>query len=175
MTQLTFVLGGCKSGKSGHALKLADALVASRYLYIATCVPADDEMRRRVWRHQKERSQKWETLEEPLEIATAISQQSRSESVVLVDCLTLWITNLLMEDPHQPLERIEDRIDELCRRLRQANGPVLLVSNEVGTGIVPDNRLARFFRDAAGLANQKVAAVADQVIWIVAGIPVQIK
>lgn len=175
MTRTTFVIGGCKSGKSGHALKLADDIEAGRHVYVATCIPSDDEMRERVLRHQQERSQKWETLEEPIEIAHVIAKQSQPDRVILVDCLTLWITNLLMNNECQNLEQIEYRIDELSRSLSQSRGPVLLVSNEVGTGIVPDNRLARFFRDAAGLANQKIAAVADRVVWVVAGIAVSIK
>ena len=175
MTRTTFVIGGCKSGKSGHALKLAEDIEAGRYVYVATCVPSDDEMRERVLRHQQERSQKWETLEEPIEIAQVIAEQSRPDRVILVDCLTLWITNLLMNDGSQTLEQIEQRIEEVNRSLSQSRGPVLLVSNEVGTGIVPENRLARLFRDVAGLANQKVAAVVDRVVWVVAGIPVTIK
>jgi adenosylcobinamide kinase/adenosylcobinamide-phosphate guanylyltransferase len=175
MSDVTFVLGGCKSGKSGHALALAESLAADRHIYVATCVPGDQEMHDRVRRHRQERGSRWETKEEPLQIARTIERLGLPQNVLLVDCLTLWITNLLLERDDVPLNAIESAAEDLCRTLVHATGPVLLVSNEVGTGIVPQNRLSRLFRDAAGLANQKVAAVADRVIWMVAGIPVQIK
>lgn len=172
---VTFVLGGCKSGKSAHALELAEALKAERYIYVATCVPADPEMHERVRRHQKERGPNWQTVEEPLQIEQVIARHAGPQTVLLVDCLTLWVTNLLMDGRDRTSKEIESRLDALCRTLDHRSGPILLVSNEVGTGIVPENRLARRFRDVAGLVNQKVAAVADRVVWMVAGIPVPIK
>lgn len=175
MSRIAFVLGGCKSGKSAHALDLAESADASRRIYVATCVPQDPEMHERVRRHQRERGARWETVEEPLQIARTIEGLSQGQTVLLVDCLTLWITNLLLTGEDVPVAVVEAAVDDLCRTLARAKGPVLLVSNEVGTGIVPQNRLSRRFRDAAGLANQKVAAAADRVIWTVAGIPVRIK
>lgn len=175
MSGVTFVLGGCKSGKSAHALALAETVAADRHIYLATCVPEDQEMHDRVRRHRQERGSRWETVEEPLQIAQGIERLSLPQTVLLVDCLTLWITNLLLERDAVPLTAIESAVENLCRTLARASGPVLLVSNEVGAGIVPQNRLSRLFRDAAGLANQKVAAAADRVIWMVAGIPVRIK
>ena len=130
-------------------------------------------MRQRVARHQKERDRSWKTVEAPLLLAEAIDTNSIKADVILVDCLTLWISNLLMasDDP----EKIETQIPQLTAVLAKSACPVVVVSNEVGQGIVPENKLARQFRDLVGYANQAVAACANQVIWTVAGIPVKIK
>ncbi|MBN1930296.1 MAG: bifunctional adenosylcobinamide kinase/adenosylcobinamide-phosphate guanylyltransferase [Desulfobacterales bacterium] len=173
MREIVFVIGGCRSGKSRHALELAEKIPGNKKIFIATCVPYDDEMHQRVVRHQEERSNDWETMEVPVRLPEAINDHSQDGSVILVDCLTLWINNLLMEinDP----DKIQDHIQRLSLSLKAAQGRVIIVSNEVGAGIVPENKLARLFRDSAGFANQSVAACADQVIWTVAGIPVPIK
>jgi adenosylcobinamide kinase/adenosylcobinamide-phosphate guanylyltransferase len=167
------VIGGCKSGKSRHALALAAAVTPPRKLFIATCVPGDDEMQRRVARHQAERGPEWRTLEEPLGLAEAIRAHSGQTDLILVDCLTLWLSNLMLAD--EPLDGLDRRLEELMAALANAPCPVILVSNEVGAGIVPENRLARRFRDAAGTMNQTVAAGVDRVTWVVAGIPVTVK
>jgi adenosylcobinamide kinase/adenosylcobinamide-phosphate guanylyltransferase len=168
------VIGGCRSGKSRQALAVAEAFTAARRIFIATCVPRDDEMRRRVSRHKAERDRSWHTVETPIELPRALIDHGRADTVVLVDCLTLWISNLLLAaDDHT--HRIDAHVDQLVAALRQTDGLVVLVSNEVGTGIVPENLLARVFRDAAGFANQRVAQAVDRVLWMVAGIPVQIK
>jgi len=169
---ITFVLGGCRSGKSGHALKLAEQIPGANKIFIATCIPHDDEMKDRVARHQKERSSVWKTIEIPLLLSEAISKHDRND-LILVDCLTLWISNILLETDES--EKIAGHVKNLTEALKNVKCPVILVSNEVGTGIVPENRLARLFRDAAGFANQQVAASSDRVIWMVAGIPVDIK
>jgi len=140
---------------------------------MATCVPLDKEMEQRVSHHQKQRNPNWKTLDVPLFLPEAIRENSGRGQVILVDCLTLWINNLLMENDDP--ETIDKHVGQLARSLENAECPVILVSNEVGTGIVPENRLARLFRDIAGFANQKIAACADRVIWMVAGIPVEIK
>jgi adenosylcobinamide kinase/adenosylcobinamide-phosphate guanylyltransferase len=173
MTDITFVIGGCRSGKSRHALRLAESTPAVRRIFVATCVPRDDEMRSRVACHQGERSGEWETLEVPEGLGKAISDHSRPGVLLLIDCLTLWTSNLLLasDDP----EGMEAPLDELISAVKSAAGPVILVSNEVGTGIVPENRLARLYRDMVGKVNQTVAACADRVILTVAGIPVTIK
>ena len=130
-------------------------------------------MKQRVARHQQERNQDWETVEAPLALAEAIIESSRNADAVIVDCLTLWISNLLME--YQALEKVETQIPNLIEAIEAASCPVILVSNEVGAGIVPENKLARQFRDLVGSVNQAVAACVDEVIWTVAGIPVRIK
>ena len=154
-------------------MQAAEKIPAEQKIYIATCVPQDDEMKRRVARHQKERSQNWVTVEAPLDLADAILQNSRRKNVVLIDCLTLWMSNLLIETGDE--NKIKKTISQLIDALERAECPIILVSNEVGTGIVPENRLARQFRDIAGWLNQAVARCANMVVWMVAGIPVTVK
>lgn len=166
------VLGGCRSGKSGHAMQLAESMGRQR-VFLATCIPRDDEMRERIERHRRERSHTWKTLEVPMGLAEAITRHSRSSDVVLVDCLTLWLSNVIIEI--QEAAGIRQRIDGLAQAVTAAPNTVVLVSNEVGTGIVPENRLARLYRDLSGWTNQAMAAVCNRVIWTVAGIPVTIK
>jgi adenosylcobinamide kinase/adenosylcobinamide-phosphate guanylyltransferase len=173
------VIGGCRSGKSSHALHLAEKMRGDEKIFVATCVPRDDEMRQRVANHQKQRSQKWKTVEAPLRLPEAIGENAKTGSVVLVDCLTMWVSNLLMENGDDPgiadVLRIEAQIPGLVHAIDPADGPVILVSNEVGAGIVPENKLARRFRDLVGSLNQAVAKRADSVVWMVAGIPVSVK
>ena len=173
MKEIIFVIGGCRSGKSSHALRTVEKMPQNSKIYMATCVPRDDEMRQRVAKHQKERSQSWVTVEVPLDLPQAILENSRKENVILVDCLTLWLSNLLMETDDD--KRIEKMFDRLTAAIERAPGTVVLVSNEIGTGIVPENKLARQYRDLIGLANQAVAKTAGKVIWMVAGSPVTIK
>lgn len=166
------VLGGCRSGKSSHALQLAEGM-GSRRVFVATCVPHDDEMKARVDRHRRERSDAWNTLEIPVNLAEAIRTHSQATDVMLVDCLTLWLNNLLMQT--QDTQQIRQRIDDLAEAVKTAPHAVVIVSNEVGAGIVPENRLARLYRDLAGWANQAIAAACGCVVWTIAGIPVTIK
>lgn len=173
MKEIIFVIGGCRSGKSSHALEAAEKMPGNRKIYIATCVPQDDEMKQRVAKHQKERSRSWVTTEVPLDLPKAILETSQQENVILVDCLTLWVSNLLMETDEE--KKIEKMIAQLTTALEKAPGTIVLVSNEIGTGIVPENKLARQYRDIIGLVNQAVARTADKVIWMVAGIPVTVK
>ncbi|MCP4369382.1 MAG: bifunctional adenosylcobinamide kinase/adenosylcobinamide-phosphate guanylyltransferase [Deltaproteobacteria bacterium] len=173
MKETTFILGGCRSGKSRHALELAEKIQANKRIFIATCIPHDDEMKERIDRHKKDRDKSWKTFEVPVQLPEAISEKSRKGDVILIDCLTLWINNLLVEiEVH---DVIDQRIHKLILALKDAKCPIILVSNEVGAGIVPENKLARYFRDLTGFTNQKVAECADNVIWMVAGIPVSIK
>ncbi|MBI5593815.1 MAG: bifunctional adenosylcobinamide kinase/adenosylcobinamide-phosphate guanylyltransferase [Deltaproteobacteria bacterium] len=172
------VIGGCRSGKSGHALQLADGIGNARKIFLATCIPQDDEMHQRVTRHQAERGAGWTAVETPLFLSEAIRDIGPNADVLLVDCLTLWVSNLMMEhadDPDASKELLAAQTRLLIESLRAAACPVILVTNEVGAGIVPDNPLARRYRDAVGLVNQRIAACVDQVIWMVAGIPVKIK
>ncbi len=173
MNDITFVIGGCRSGKSSHAQNLAESLAEKNRVFIATCIPYDDEMKERVENHRKARDKTWATIEAPVLLAKAVCAAYEKADVILVDCLTLWLSNLLL-DPEQS-ENIQKRIDELIKAINQAPCPVILVSNEVGQGIVPENWLARQYRDLMGNANRQIATAADTVIWLVAGIPVTIK
>lgn len=169
----TLVTGGCRSGKSRHAQALAEAVAGGRRCYIATCVPLDDEMRRRVDRHKAERGSEWKTVEEPIQVAAAIDAHAPHADVLLVDCLTLWISNLM--GAGKDMDAVVAAAHELAGAVHNAVCPVILVTNEVGAGIVPENALARAYRDAAGLVNQIMAAACDRVVWTVAGIPVTVK
>ncbi len=173
MKEIVLIVGGCRSGKSRYALELATQTTGRNRIFVATCMPEDNEMEERVRHHQKERSQSWTTVEAPLSLAESVDEHGRQGNVIVVDCLTLWLSNLLLEINN--MEEIEVHIKRLTQSLEASQCPVFLVSNEVGTGIVPENRLARRFRDVAGFANQSVAACSDMVIWMVAGIPVSIK
>ncbi len=172
-TDITLVLGGCRSGKSRHALELAEQYHGNRHLFIATCVPTDAEMKARVASHQAERGAKWSALEVPVQLAKSIRSESREADVILIDCLTLWMSNLF--EKTMKYNDIATSIDHLTDALARTQCPVILVSNEVGSSIVPDNPLARRYRDAVGWMNQAVAKAADRVILTVAGIPLEIK
>lgn len=169
LPRITLVLGGARSGKSAHAegLALSSGLAP---VYIATCAPFDAELEARVAQHRARRGTQWRNLEAPLELAAAIDAQANAESVLLVDCLTLWLGNLLHHE-----RSIEACVDALSNSLRATRGPVILVSNETSLGIVPDNALTRRFRDAAGATNQCVAALADRVVMVMAGLPLTLK
>ncbi len=173
MKEIVFVIGGCRSGKSRYALETTGKFSGKEKVFIATCVPRDDEMKERVKNHRNERSEEWRTVEAPLELPRAIRENSRQDCIILADCLTLWVSNLILGD--ETLDGMKNRCADLVAALSDANCPVVLVSNEVGMGIVPENKLARRFRDAAGFVNQVVAAHADRVILSVAGIALQIK
>ena len=173
MREIIFVLGGCRSGKSRHALELSGSICGENRIFIATCTPLDEEMKQRIKQHQKERSKSWRTIEEPILLPEAIIENSQKADVIVVDCLTLWISNIILKTDDQ--EIISRYIHNLIHSIETAQCTVILVSNEVGTGIVPDNALARRFRDLAGHVNQNVAACSDKVIWMAAGIPVKIK
>ena len=163
------VLGGARSGKSAYAQRLAEAHSPDR-LYLATGAAGDEEMATRIARHQADRGQGWATLEEPIEIATALAAHAKAGRVVIVDCLTLWLSNLMLagRDPGPALNALADAITRLA-------GPAILVSNEVGMGIVPDHQLGREFRDWQGRANREIGAACDAVIFLAAGFPLQLK
>ena len=166
------VLGGARSGKSRHAQARAETLAAmgKRPLFVATAQALDDEMADRVTRHQADRGPQWTTVEEPLDLGDAVRRLSRPGAVLLVDCLTLWCSNMMFAG-----RDVDAGLADLADALRAAPGPVILVSNEVGLGIVPENALARRFRDLAGRINQTVAAVADEVVFVAAGLPLTLK
>jgi adenosylcobinamide kinase/adenosylcobinamide-phosphate guanylyltransferase len=173
VAHVTLILGGCRSGKSGYALKTANAAPAAQRIFIATSVPFDEEMQARVQRHRAERGPQWLTVEAPLHLPEAIAEHADADRVILADCLTLWVSNLLLE-LHDPAQ-VETRIRRLVEVLQSGAGSLLLVTNEVGCGVVPENKLARQFRDLAGSAHQAVAAVAERVVWVAAGIPLTLK
>lgn len=163
------VIGGARSGKSRYAQARAEAFVGN-HVFVATAEAFDDEMRDRIARHQADRDARWRTVEAPRALPAAIDALNGHEAVVLVDCLTLWISNLLLADADIPLaER------QLCGAVARFDGTLILVANEVGLGIVPDNALARRFRDAAGRLNQAVAAASGEVVLLTAGLPLTLK
>ncbi|MER8696822.1 MULTISPECIES: bifunctional adenosylcobinamide kinase/adenosylcobinamide-phosphate guanylyltransferase [Mesorhizobium] len=166
--KLTFIIGGARSGKSAHAETLATAL-PSPWTYIATADAFDDEMRERIALHRSRRGEGWSTIDAPLDLAGAIEALPDNQPV-LVDCLTLWLTNHMLGE-----RDLEQECQRLAAVLSRPRGSWFVVSNEVGQGIVPDNALARRFRDAAGRLNQQVAAIADTVLLMVAGLPLKVK
>ena len=166
---VTLVLGGARSGKSRHAEALVIA-AARAATYIATAEAGDAEMAARIAEHRRRRGVFWHTVEEPLDLASAIRAHADPARPILVDCLTLWLSNLLLAE-----RVIEHESETLCAALRDASGPVVLVANEVGLGLVPETPLGRVFRDAAGRLNQAVAALADRVVFIAAGLPLVLK
>jgi len=166
---VTLVLGGARSGKSRYAEALVEA-VASSGTYGATAEAGDPEMAERIAIHRARRGPFWRTIEVPLALAAAIETEAAPGLPLLVDCLTLWLSNLLAAD-----RVIEHECETLRAALRAAAGPVVLVANEVGLGLVPQTQLGRRFRDAAGRLNQEVAALADRVVFIAAGLPVVLK
>jgi adenosylcobinamide kinase/adenosylcobinamide-phosphate guanylyltransferase len=170
--RLGLILGGARSGKSRLALQLAGKKGAPR-LFLATAEPGDAEMAARIEQHRRDRGAAWDTWEEPLDLAAAIQRAQANYRVILVDCLTLWLSNILMRGP-SPAD-IERACDEVLEAAGRTIVPLILVSNEVGWGIVPDNPLARQFRDAAGGLHQRLAAEADLVLLCVAGLPLPLK
>jgi len=167
-----FVLGGARSGKSTFARKAAEQRAADRAalpIMIVTAQAFDDEMRARIAAHQAERDGAWRTHEAPIELSQAVDGLVPGD-VAVIDCLTLWLSNLMLNDHDIP-----SRVDDLCRAVQSTKAWLAIVSNEVGWGIVPDNALARRFRDEAGRLNQRMAAIADRVDLIVAGCALTVK
>jgi adenosylcobinamide kinase/adenosylcobinamide-phosphate guanylyltransferase len=173
VAEITLILGGCRSGKSRYALEHAEARGESRKIFLATCQAFDPEMESRIAAHQLERGPGWVTVEEPIDVGGVLLRESRDSTLILLDCLTLWVSNLLQEGRSE--ERMMEGFKELAEALQDASGSILVVSNEVGQGIVPDNPMSRQFRDLVGWLNQRIAATADRVVWTVAGIPVTVK
>ena len=170
--KLIFITGGCRSGKSQYALDYANRHF-SKKIYLATCEALDDEMIQRVETHKRLRGPEWLTIEEPVEIIDRIKQYSDNAGVILLDCLTLWLSNLLLKGNNNL--KMMEAIEGLIHSLRERRISVIIVSNEVGMGIVPADPLSRRFRDLSGMANQKIAEVADTVIFMVSGMPVFLK
>ncbi len=164
-----FITGGARSGKSSFAITKASGFKGKK-AYIATAEALDEEMEERIKKHKKDRGEDWDTYEEPLHISKVIEKIGDKYSVVLLDCLTLWLSNLIMNNMD-----IEEEINTFVCSLSAIHCPLYIVSNEVGMGIVPENEIARRFRDMAGMLNQEVAEKADEVYMMVSGIPVKLK
>ena len=165
---LTFVLGGARSGKSHHAEDLLSGEPAP-WSYIATAQALDGEMAERIAHHRARRDSRWQTVDAPLNLVAALEALPDGRAV-LVDCLTLWLTNVMLAE-----RDVEAESQRLADALASPHGRWIVVANEVGLGIVPDNALARRFRDAAGRLNQMIAARADSVVFMVAGLPMKVK
>lgn len=173
MAHLTYITGGARSGKSAFAQSLAERC-PGELLYVATAGIHDAEMAQRVERHRRKRGERWRTLEEPLALTEKLPVAAEGMSGVLLDCVTLWLTNLLFHHQEQN-ERVLAEAERFIDCLPQLEAPLFIVSNELGQGIVPENRLARLFRDLAGEVNQKLAAAADEAWLVVSGLPVKLK
>ena len=177
MARTIFITGGARSGKSSFAEKKT-LRFGTPLGYLATAQTLDSEMDERVRHHRERRGSEWHTIEEPLDLTGALGRCDGQYKAILVDCLTLWLSNLLFkyENTEEDVEgRINEEVELLKNTLQQMVTPVILVSNEVGQGIVPENALARMFRDIAGRTNQTLAAAADEVHVVISGIPLQLK
>jgi adenosylcobinamide kinase/adenosylcobinamide-phosphate guanylyltransferase len=171
MNRVLLITGGVRSGKSAYAEKRALAL-GPRLVYLATARPIDTEMRRRIEEHRKRRGDIWRTVEEPLEVPRVLQLGGNRMDCVLIDCVTVWLSNLLLERGEA---EAEGQVRELGDWITRTPIPLILVTNEVGSGIIPANPLARQFSDLAGRANQRLAELAAEVVLMVSGIPVTIK
>jgi adenosylcobinamide kinase / adenosylcobinamide-phosphate guanylyltransferase len=169
---VTLVLGGAQSGKSYYAQQLASHF--ERVTFIATARGTDTEMRKKIARHRRERPSAWRTIEAPLELTKAIRSSSRESDVVLVDCLTVYVDNVMSARKKSKSDS-KECMNAVCDAIRTADASVIVVSNEVGSGVVPPYRSGRAYRDFLGQMNQKVAQIADRVILMVAGVPMMVK
>jgi len=171
MNRITLILGGARSGKSSYALGLAKKY--KKVAFIATCLGLDKEMQERIRLHKESRPKHWKTFEEPKDLAKLLGGLSSNFDCILIDCLTLLISNLILSKNSQ--KQILKMIEELLFVLSKKKARIILVSNEVGLGLVPVNKLGREFRDVAGRVNQMTAKNADEVFFVAAGIPLKIK
>jgi adenosylcobinamide kinase / adenosylcobinamide-phosphate guanylyltransferase len=169
---LTLILGGARSGKSRFAEQIAGKM--KRVTFIATARPSDAEMRRKIARHRSERPASWETIEAPVALAEAIASQNSKTDIIIIDCLTLYVDNVTSTHGGD-VPKVERDFDRVCREIQRSRSSVIVVSNEVGCGLVPAFRSGRRYRDLLGRLNQRVADIADQVILMVAGIPLAVK
>lgn len=173
MARIVFITGGTRSGKSAFAQSLAERQQGA-LLYVATAGIQDEEMAQRVSRHRSARGERWQTLEEPLLLAERLPPAATGKGAVLLDCITLWLTNQLFHCDERE-ERVLDEAERFLQALPTVTAPLFIVSNELGSGIVPENRLARQFRDLAGEVNRRLASVADEAYLVVAGLPLRLK
>ena len=169
---MIFITGGCRSGKSRFALDYANQHFVKK-LYLATCEALDEEMAQRIEHHKKMRGPEWQTIEEPVEIADKIKQYRDRVEVILLDCITLWLSNLLTKGNDDL--KIMDEINRVMEMMKPTPTSLIVVSNEVGMGIVPADPLSRRFRDLSGMINQRITEVVDTVIFMFSGIPIFLK
>jgi adenosylcobinamide kinase/adenosylcobinamide-phosphate guanylyltransferase len=172
MGNITFILGGARSGKSQFAIKLAKEKT-KKVAFIASCKPLDLEMKKRIMLHKKARPIHWQTFEEPRDIVSVLKKIGDKFELILIDCLTLFISNLLLKSFKEA--SIEYEVNKILSTLKKIKAKSIIISNEVGLGIVPENKLARDFRDIAGRMNQLVAAKSNEVFFMTASIPLKIK
>jgi adenosylcobinamide kinase/adenosylcobinamide-phosphate guanylyltransferase len=172
MRKFVFILGGARSGKSSYAANLAKSY-GKRIVFIATCIPVDSEMKKRVKLHRKFRPSTWKLIEEDIDIDDALRKVKSKCDAILIDCIGLFVSNLMAVEPND--EKIEKKVWQVIKQIKKRSSDVIVVSNEVGMGIVPDNPLARRFRDLLGKANQILTQNADTVIMMHAGIATIIK
>ena len=173
MPDIYYVTGGARSGKSSFALQLAAPYV--KRVFLATAETFDDEMRQRIGKHREERGEQFTTVEEPVALDRALRQLPEGTDVVLLDCLTVWTGNLMHYGEGKGDEEIEKQIGLFLDALRHPPCDIILVSNEVGMGIVPENAMARRFRDIAGIINQRVASLATEAWLLCSGMPLRLK
>ncbi|MFA5275488.1 MAG: bifunctional adenosylcobinamide kinase/adenosylcobinamide-phosphate guanylyltransferase [Candidatus Omnitrophota bacterium] len=171
MAKITFILGGARSGKSRYALNLAKKY--KQVVFIATCQGLDKEMGERILRHKDSRPKHWKTFEEPRKLAGLLTKIGNSFDCVIIDCLTLLVSNLVLRGEKE--KKILNDFEGILRQLKKIKSKVIIVSNEVGLGLVPVNKLGRDFRDIAGKVNQAAAKSSDKVIFMVAGLPMEVK
>ncbi|MCH9020932.1 MAG: bifunctional adenosylcobinamide kinase/adenosylcobinamide-phosphate guanylyltransferase [Proteobacteria bacterium] len=170
---VTLVLGGARSGKSAYAEGCVERhaeISGGARIYLATAESRDDEMAARIAAHRARRGERWTTVEEPLDLPGALARAAQPGAAVVVDCLTLWLANLIERE-----RDVEKEVRGLADGIARLNAPIVLVANEVGLGIVPDNAQTRAFRDHAGRLNQRIAATADRVVFVAAGLPLLLK
>lgn len=177
MGHVTLIIGGARSGKSAYALhiggEISNASPYGRQAFIATAEALDEEMKERIAMHKRTRPAEWETIEEPVALCERLQKIDGVYDVVIVDCLTLWLSNIL--ERYECIEHIAREIENLAATLKVISYKIIVISNEVGQGVVPENKTARIFRDLSGWMNQKVASVADEVYLVTCGIPLKIK
>ncbi|MGV8058793.1 MAG: bifunctional adenosylcobinamide kinase/adenosylcobinamide-phosphate guanylyltransferase [Smithellaceae bacterium] len=172
MGKLIFITGGSRSGKSSLTVKMAQS-IHKRKIFIATCIPEDDEMKKRVTLHRKSRPSSWRTIEQRGVLVSTLKKETQSDVVIIIDCLTLFVSSLLMKKTKE--DRIKNEVSKAVDIIKGGKSTVIIVSNEVGSGLVPESKLGRDFRDIAGFCNQIVARGAEEVIYMVSGIPLKIK
>ena len=172
--EMVLILGGVRSGKSSYAQQLAGK-VGKRVLFLATAEAGDDEMKSRIARHKSSRPASWITIEEQIHIAETIRKNQAHADAVIIDCVTVWLSNMLMHNERLSEKELITSVDRLIHAYEHGEASYMIVSGEVGMGVVPEHPLGRIFRDYLGLVNQRLAGVADRVVLMVAGIPVDVK